>query len=239
MTEAEWLSCTDPTPMLEFLRGKASDRKLRLFAVGCCRRVFHLARDQASRNALEAGERYADGLATDEERQAACNATLLKGVGPESPLNAWEADYESTSAIGWAAVRDAFEAAARAPRHAAAATIVGSVPDPIRFTEAEEEMWTEPALVAYRAERAWQSDLLRDIIGNPFRVLKTKRPWQKAKVVKLAQSIYDDRAFDRMPILADALEDAGCQDADILAHCREPGQHVRGCWVVDLLLGKE
>jgi hypothetical protein len=55
---------------------------------------------------------------------------------------------------------------------------------------------------------------------------------------KIARAIYDGRAFERMPILADALEDAGCGDADILRHCREPGEHVRGCWVVDLLLGK-
>jgi hypothetical protein len=58
-------------------------------------------------------------------------------------------------------------------------------------------------------------------------------------VARLARGIYDDRAFDRLPILADALEDAGCHDTAILDHCRQPGPHVRGCWVVDLLLGKE
>jgi hypothetical protein len=62
--------------------------------------------------------------------------------------------------------------------------------------------------------------------------------WNDGTVVKLAQSIYDERRFTDLPILADALEDAGCADADILAHCRGPGPHVRGCWVVDLLLGK-
>ena len=77
--------------------------------------------------------------------------------------------------------------------------------------------------------------------GYPFR-LATLAPewaaWNDATVVKLAQGIYDDRAFERLPVLADALEDAGCDNADILAHCRGPGPHVRGCWVVDLLLGK-
>ena len=63
--------------------------------------------------------------------------------------------------------------------------------------------------------------------------------WRTSNVTALAQAIYDDRAFDRLPILADALEDAGCTDADILNHCRQPGEHVRGCWVVDLVLGKE
>ncbi len=81
--------------------------------------------------------------------------------------------------------------------------------------------------------------LLRDVIGNPFRPLTADPAWLTATVRALAEGIYADRAFDRMPILADALEDAGCDNADILAHCRGPGPHVRGCWVVDLILGKQ
>jgi hypothetical protein len=80
---------------------------------------------------------------------------------------------------------------------------------------------------------------LRDVFGNPFRPVTVNPTWQTATVVSLAQAIYDERAFDRMPILADALEDAGCTNADVLNHCRQPGEHVRGCWVVDLLLGKQ
>ena len=86
-----------------------------------------------------------------------------------------------------------------------------------------------------------KSLFIRDIVGNPFRpvaVSPTCLAWNDGTVRKIAQAIYDDRAFDRLPILADALEDAGCDDADILAHCRSGGEHVRGCWVVDLLLGK-
>jgi len=90
------------------------------------------------------------------------------------------------------------------------------------------------------AESKEQSLLLRDIIGNPFRKPpKVKKGWLTETVVALANGIYADRAFDRMPILADALEDAGCDHADILAHCRGDGPHVRGCWVIDKLLGKE
>jgi hypothetical protein len=105
---------------------------------------------------------------------------------------------------------------------------------------------------ASAAELQDQVTLLRDIVGNPFQPLpprRGKRAWEHQKrlwlawnngtVPKVAQAIYDERDFDRMPILADALEEGGCSEADILAHLRSPGPHVRGCWVVDLLLGKE
>jgi hypothetical protein len=80
---------------------------------------------------------------------------------------------------------------------------------------------------------------VRDIFGNPFRPVAVDPSWLTETVVALAEGIYQERAFDRMPILADALEDAGCDDADVLNHCRQPGEHVRGCWVVDLLTGRK
>src|SRR5262249_31770929 len=83
--------------------------------------------------------------------------------------------------------------------------------------------------------------LLRCIFGNPFRpaaVPAAWLAWRDGTIPRLAQAGYHDRAFDHLPILADALEAAGCADTDILNHCRGPGPHVRGCWVVDLLLGK-
>jgi hypothetical protein len=84
------------------------------------------------------------------------------------------------------------------------------------------------------------ASLLRDVFGNPFRPAAIDPAWLTSTLVALARGIYDDRAFDRMPILGDALEDAGCDNADILAHCRDANAtHVRGCWVVDLVLGKE
>jgi hypothetical protein len=80
--------------------------------------------------------------------------------------------------------------------------------------------------------------LLRDIFGNPFRPITPNPSWLTSTVVSLANGIYVEKAFDRMPILADALQDAGCDNEDILNHCRQPGEHVRGCFVVDSLLGK-
>jgi hypothetical protein len=85
---------------------------------------------------------------------------------------------------------------------------------------------------------AIQLHLLRDIFGNPFRPVAVDPDWLTPTVVDLARGVYDAKAFDRLPVLADALEDAGCGHPDVLAHCRGPGPHVRGCWVVDLVLGK-
>src|SRR5262249_12788383 len=81
--------------------------------------------------------------------------------------------------------------------------------------------------------------LLRDIVGNPFRPVAVDSRWQPSTVLALAGGIYEDRAFDRLPILADALQDAGCENPDILTHLRDDGPHVRGCWALDLILGKE
>jgi hypothetical protein len=91
---------------------------------------------------------------------------------------------------------------------------------------------------AMAAVDARHVELFRDVIGNPFRPVAFSPSWRTTDAVGLARSMYDARDFAAMPILADALEDAGCDSADVLAHCRGDGPHVRGCWVVDLVLGK-
>ena len=88
-------------------------------------------------------------------------------------------------------------------------------------------------------EKGQQAQLLRDIFGNPFRPIAIDPRWLTSNVVELSRAIYDERAFEKMPILADALMDAGCDSDEIIAHCRGDGPHVRGCWVVDLLTGRE
>jgi hypothetical protein len=92
---------------------------------------------------------------------------------------------------------------------------------------------------ARRAEEATQASLLRDIFGNPFRRVVFDSAWRTSTAVAIAKGMYESRDFGAMPILADALQDAGCDNDDVLSHCRGPGPHVRGCWVVDLVLGKE
>ena len=96
-----------------------------------------------------------------------------------------------------------------------------------------------PAAIKRRQEFIAQSDLLRDIFGNPFRPLVFAPEWRTDTAVSLARQMYDSRDFGAMPILADALQDAGCDNEDVLNHCRAQCVHVRGCWVVDMVLGKE
>jgi hypothetical protein len=242
MTETEWLAFPDPTPMLEFLQSKASDRKLRLFACACCRRVWHLI-PPYHRRTVEVAESFSDGLATWVELNESYQ------VGEDRPGSFEEGDFDpagegegydpycvpwpstATSACGLTTGKDAADDASNW-----SAWLAG---------------WTRPADV-YRDERKAQTHLLRDLTGNPFRSIPPKRrmkqwkeqlhlwlTWNGGTIMKIAQAIYDERAFDRMSILADALEEAGCTNPDMLNHCRQPGEHVRGCWVVDLLLGKE
>jgi hypothetical protein len=232
MTEAEWLTCTEPERILGFLRGRISDRKRRLFAAACCRRICHLLADERSRQAVEVGERYADAQATEEELETAWDAASA----------VWHSEWELTSTPGDKSneLDDPFPDSASLAAYNVAIPSLGwwggapafDAPDKIA-REISADSGTEGAA---------QCVLLRDMFGNPFRpvvVDPSWLTWNNGTVAKLAQSIYDQRAFDRLPVLADALEEAGCANADILAHCRQPGEHVRGCWVVDLLLGKE
>ena len=118
------------------------------------------------------------------------------------------------------------------------------VPSPLPTARYAEEARRVAARMAKEgfSERLYQSSVVRDLFGNHFRrvtAVPSWLTWNESTATKIAQAIYTDRAFDRLPVLADALEEAGCHDPDILAHCRQPGEHVRGCWLVDLLVGKE
>lgn len=209
MTEAEWNSCLDPAAMLEWLRtsGRASDRKLRLFAAGCSRRVWNLI-DSVGRAAVEVAERYADGLATPEELRAARLACRFAGSKA-----AW---YAAASVPAVAARNAAFSA------QQGAGTTHGD-----QLSQEESQA---------------QADLLRDIFGNPFRPLPafdlTWLAWRDGLVVKLAATIYEAHRFEDAPQLGDALADAGCKNAELVAHLRGAGPHVRGCFVVDALLAR-
>jgi hypothetical protein len=221
MTEAEWLAATDPEPMLAFLRGKASERKLRLFAAGCCRRVWPALTEARCREAVGVAERYADGLASRGELESARHLA--------------EVDADVAEAWYRAALDSYGISADKRDYREAAGAALAAASDPI---------WGATAELGKTARVFGGSKprLLRCIFGNPFRPAPPIAPawlsWNSGTVPRLAAAIYEDRAFDRLPVLADALEDAGGADAELLDHCRGPGPHARGCWVVDLLLGK-
>jgi hypothetical protein len=237
MTEAEWLACTDPAPMLEFLRGKASDRKLRLFACACCRRAWGLLRDVRSQQAIEVAERYADGQAGEEE------LSLVMDIALAAHQALWD-EFRRNASL-------ALEEEYKAVSEMEAAFAVWRTCRPRQAYANDGSIGFAPRQVAYAvgggggvaSETAVQSSLLRDIFGSllfrSFSLDPAWLAWQNRALARMAQSTYEERAFDRLPILADALEEAGCTNSDILAHCHAKGEHVRGCWVVDLLLGKE
>jgi hypothetical protein len=209
MTETEWLTGTDPQKMLRFIFRQASHRKLRLFACAWCRHMPYPLPDPRSRTAVAMGECYADGLICEEERLAARDAAQLV---VENAV----AEQQFELAAGAADARRCIETAKG------------------RIVRLEHTSFGWLPL---------QGQLLREIFGPlPFRpvvISPSIRAWNGSTVVRLAQGIYDERAFDRLPILADALEEGGCTNDEILAHCREPGLHMLGCWVLDLILNKK
>ena len=118
-------------------------------------------------------------------------------------------------------------------------TRLGKVQAPILIAGLACQVAVHNCMRDCASEEVAQVLILRDIFGNPFRPVAFDPRWRTSDVVGLARAIYDDKAFERMPILADALMDAGCEEEQIISHCRGDGPHVRGCWVVDLVLGKE
>jgi hypothetical protein len=217
MTDADWLTCGDPIPMLDALRGKVSERKLRLFAVASCRGIWHLLTDERSRAAVAVTEQYADGL-VDRERLVAARDEAREAkrrFHVPAQVPAWR----SAGAVQDATRDNARSAALNCVAESGRAMNVG-----------DTNHWDADAMYSPVA-------LLRCIVGNPFRPEAGDPAWMTPSVVALARAIYDERSFERLTKLADALQDAGCNNAALLAHCCESGEHARGCWVVDNILG--
>jgi hypothetical protein len=218
MTEAEWLAWDNPEAMEESLhsrcmRDESVFRLIRLYGVACCRRVWHLLRDPRSRAAVEVAERMFDVNVTYHEQ-----------------VRVWKE--------AWQVVDELYPG-----REFGYPYVLEELPtillDP-HWDEADQRygyVWITDEHNP-RADEAECLALARCIFRNKFRPTKLDPSWRTDATVSMAKRMYDSRDFGVMPILADALEDAGCTNADILSHCRGPGPHVRGCWVVDLLLGK-
>ena len=308
MNESAWLSSSDLTEMFSFLRGKVSDRKLRLFAVACCRAVwagtpckqcrgegkvwdddsrlsiFDNYRmdcpacrgsgrvggltDPRSRRAVEVAEKYADGLATKDDLSVADieadGADMANGGPYAQPF--WAA--ECCTMDGPDAATALVESEINPP--AVQASLLRDIFNPFRPVHVRG---SGPA-----AGLCFEADGAPYGIGQPHQCIQFDDgwlAWNDGAIPKMARAIYDERRFDDLPMLADALEDAGCTDAEILMHCRgmercwlcaatngsskdrcsvccvenglgkatgwrpSRGPHVRGCWLLDLILGKE
>jgi hypothetical protein len=241
MDETRWFAASSPLHLLAHLRSlrtartKIGRRKLRLFACACCRRLWPGLRE-SQKKLIEQAERLADGLC---DRQA-----VMLALNEAYPFN-----LSSGARTVFSFVLGLF--GARTPSPPAERT----PPEPRVLREllwrlTHNEIWTVVGawrlaggfeLLSLRQtpvheERLVQADLVRCLFGNPFRPLNFDPAWRTTTAVGLARGIYDENAFDRLPILADALEDAGCDDAEALKHCRVEVVHARGCHVVDALL---
>lgn len=221
LTEQDWLQSEDPWEMFEALCSswqmfetlfdcsQTSNRKFRLFACACCRLIWPLITDFRSRYAVETAERYVDGR---------CTVGYLKEA---AKLANFEFSDQPANAAWSTTMKSAREGAQNAMRN----TLVSN--------------FTSGGYPNARGKN--HAILLRDIFCYPFRPLTIDPAWliwQKGTVVRLARLIYEENQFSSMPVLADALEDAGCTNSDILSHMRSQELHVKGCHVLDLLLWK-
>lgn len=246
MTEADWLASTNPEPMLEFIRRQATARKVRLFAVACCRRIWSSLEHDEFRDAVRKAELFADGLTDRAEllqaHEKACaifsrlhgrdngpGAALTASGFPSPPKSIFQRVADALDDPWWEDEFDKGDPLAPAlvtARHAA--RVVADL-------QGQRNVLDSPATTAEHRE---QTALVHCLFGNPFRPRPLSGAWLTSEVRALAEGIYAERAFDRMPFLADALEASGCTKADLIQHCRSGREHARGCWVVDLLLGK-
>ncbi len=211
MTEAEWLQATDPIRMLEILGNNCSKRKLRLFiADGVKALVSIFGKDEEV--LAEMHERVAEGQASEEDLER----FLLRNMPDLWEHRAPGGNLPSVWDTARMVVHDRFKLA------------------PLVQSEAVNE---NSRVVEY----AEMCRVLRCIFGSPFHTVTLDLSWltwHGGLLVSMARQMYDSRDFSDMPVLADALEESGCQDQDILGHCRSGVEHVRGCWVVDLILGR-
>lgn len=249
MTEKDWFDSITPEAMLAYLGEQASSRKKRLFACACVRRIWPLLEDDRLRKAVKVAERFADGKVSAEVLTRA--RRLVKRLRKqreqeEMQEGTWPTRGARAAAQAVEAILPEEGPILFAPRD------IRDPPDVVsttrsarcaaRAVEAERDERAAAAVEPTRSLAALDAvDLLREVFGNPFRcaVLEPEwLQWRNKTVRRMARVIYRKRCFRNVSILGEALEEAGCYDVDILRHCRAPMEHVRGCWVIDRILGK-
>jgi hypothetical protein len=230
MTEEHWLTCADPERMLEFLLGagaaqgqdypfKETERRLRLLAVACARQLWDALVSKSSRRAVEVIERYADDPTIWKERQnvydgarKAFMAVFRKGYSTGS-----DPDAPATQRMIRAA----------------------DIAESITLSSPLLHHWQHiTGNMASAGESAAMSCLIREVFGNPFRPVTFDPRWRTPQVQAVARTAYEEKRWEDLPLLADALEEASCDSADLLGHLRSRENHVRGCWALDLALNK-
>jgi ribosomal protein L37E len=245
MDEAQWFSSTDPAAMLAWLAGepkqagdgpRISDRRLRLFACACCRQVWHLLTDPRSRRAVEVAERYADGDATEAERVAAADTANF-----DAPPTCFTCYVDPVDGLDHIARLPAANPALQA---ALLRDLVGNPWRPLSGgRHVRDERVCETCGHRYDRHPGKCTVCGSDYIRK-WRVRDTWG-WLTPAAVSVAQAAYQERDLPsgrldpaRLAVLADALEEAGCEDEQVLGHLRGLGPHVRGCWSLDVILGK-
>ncbi|HJZ57198.1 MAG TPA: hypothetical protein VKE74_19670 [Gemmataceae bacterium] len=209
--ESKWHEYTGADLLRHLPDGSRSGRKARLAAVACIERWSAASGSALRANLLDLALRLADGEASEPERAEAYRAV------PEQQTR----DREEENRVFHALLS------------------VGGLQAGVEVLAALRVMWYTNELTRRREAWAAYTVIIRDIFGNPFRIPAFDPNWRTSTAVALSRQMYDSHEFSAMPILADALQDAGCEHEDILDHCREAqATHVRGCWVVDLVLGK-
>jgi hypothetical protein len=249
MSNIEPATYDDPWSMMHDLRPYGTDRKLRLYAVACARRVSHLMTDRRSRSALDVAERFADGMATEEERHLAWEAAQAVSESKRG-LDGWPALAAVATLVKVHPGRSWAQRAARAAQAAAFAVAVSKGVSPTIFPSDQVlpdyvlmTRWTErsPLWIAREVleEESRQAELIRDIF--PPVELRSEAPTCAAISTGLrnnALSIYESQNFEHLRQLATLLVDEGFPDDRLVAHCSGAVAHVRGCWALDLLLQK-
>jgi hypothetical protein len=241
MTEAEWRACEDPGPMLTMLNGRLSERKSLLIGCACCRLCWSDVVIDEFHRATEILERVADGIASKTELAEGYHLAvhalgMCTGTAPGI-----QSRYEAPNSLSGAwAVR---ELAARDWDLASSLSLWDRLSDSRRNYVAGAAPFVAKAIehlqdIGDSAEvgRRRQAQVVHDIVGNPFRPSTFASTWRTEAAVSIARQLYASRDFSGMPTLADALRDAGCEDADVLSHCRGMRPHFRGCWVIDSVL---
>lgn len=223
-TEGEWLSFSSESDFSDVWEIRrmwplVTERKCRLFAVACCRRIWQHIPHERAKQLIGELERFADA----QQTSCADWEQIRKGYD-------WPGATSRTEELALSAAVSCY--------HDEEKRLASSVSSYCRSAMASVAI-SDQQKIAATAELREHCNLVRELFGNPFRPVTFSPQWHTDTVRSLAQGMYESRDFSTMPILADALQDAGCDNDDILNHCRGPGPHVRGCWVVDLVLGKE